>query len=809
MLITQPSKQQPLEPQVQVQTTNQQSSDSDETNNCTPESATDSSLDTSSIEVIQPHEGLEIRLPINPPQRAPPNSPESPRTNVAVPVPDDLLTEDEGTGDDVPPTETTVTPDVKGRQETLSPTPQVPQTVWSAIELTVKDFEPSEQRIIDKCGEVDFQLSNHRDWQQPNSRLRQDICDLLPILYQSGFNTEGFPTLEDYLYQTVGTLPCQSLLRLALDSVFEEFPEISAIQSKVYHMLKCHLSVINHPSITQFDDISLANHDFDRVVGPDFHNVSGTESRPDLSLQTDFNETYYSVFSQAQCQVYRVTERSFRKLHKDRANSCPDIVQQVNRDFDHFSNSNWRYTTANEPVYPDPYLFKNDQQTQTEIIHTLQVKDTGAQYSSPSDSDDSSSSEFDSDIEGTENITVTRRDIHRCSASSEDLYTNPMPPHKRFRTSTPEPPESQTHREQIRCPLKEIINHRPALHIPPVDLTVAPGGRAANVQLGRQRVNAMAGRGRNPPQPQPLQGADPALVQILQMMQNRDANRDNSRKQFLMFPKESFTGQDKKLAKRHWAEFSKYLDYQNQQGTIPRDLAHLPNIKSMFKLTLQDIALGWFETESPNWLSEDQMKQSFLKRFNPWGDTRRQQQDAWNKLKFDMTKDDVDSFVVDMKTLASILGHNDDVLMEKFKDVFPDPNIEAALIAMDDFALMQKKAKQLVHIYKPAHDSPMASTAILVHTVDNTVTKSKSSQPKSNQHQLAPVNQPQENPNTGDSDYNGGQCGRGRGHDRGTRGRGSGGSSNNRYDNLERGAGRSQGQWDYHYNRGRGQDNSY
>ena len=134
------------------------------------------------------------------------------------------------------------------------------------------------------------------------------------------------------------------------------------------------------------------------------------------------------MFSQAQRQVYRVTERSFCKLHKDRANSCPDIVQQLNRDFDHFSNSNWRYTTANEPVYPDPYLFKNDQQTQTEIIHALQVKNTGAQYSSPSDSDDSSSSELDSDIEGTENITVTRRDIHRHSASLEDLYTNPMPP---------------------------------------------------------------------------------------------------------------------------------------------------------------------------------------------------------------------------------------------------------------------------------------------------------------------------------------------------------------------------------------------
>ena len=319
----------------------------------------------------------------------------------------------------------------------------------------------------------------------------------------------------------------------------------------------------------------------------------------------------------------------------------------------------------------------------------------------------------------------------------------------------------------------------------------------------------MAGRGRN--QPQPLQGADPALVQILQMMQNRDANRDNSHKQFLMFPKECFTGQDKKLAKSHWAEFSKYLDYQNQQGTLPRDLAHLPEIKSMFKLTLQDIALGWFETESPTLLTEDQMKQSFLKRFNPWGDTRRQQQDAWNKLKFDMTKDDVDSFVVDMKTLASILGHNDEIIMEKFKDVFPDPNIEAALIAMDDFALMQKKAKQLVHIYKPAHDSPMASATILVHTAENAAGKSKSSKPKSNQHQLAPISQPQasDNNSTGDNDYNGGQRGRGCGSYRGPRGRGNNNNSNNRYDNQERGPGHGQGQRDSNYSRGRGHDNSY
>ena len=149
---------------------------------------------------------------------------------------------------------------------------------------------------------------------------------MLPILFQSGFNTAGFPNLEKYLYETVGSLPHQSLLRLALDSGFEEFPEISTIQTKVYLMLKCHLSIINHSSVTQFDDITLSTHNFDRVSGADFHNVSGSESRPDLSLQTDFNETYYSMYSQAQRQVYRVTERSLGRICKDRANSCPDIV---------------------------------------------------------------------------------------------------------------------------------------------------------------------------------------------------------------------------------------------------------------------------------------------------------------------------------------------------------------------------------------------------------------------------------------------------------------------------------------------------
>ena len=293
---------------------------------------------------------------------------------------------------------------------------------------------------------------------------------------------------------------------------------------------------------------------------------------------------------------------------------------------------------------------------------------------------------------------LLQRDTSVKNPLRRKTYTQQGLPH--IRTSTPDPNKRKPAKEPVRCPLKEIVNHIPALEIPEVDIVVAPGRRAAgaNINLGQARVNAAmaAGRARQPN----LQGADPALVQILQTMQNRDANRDNSRKRLLMFPTEKFTGARKEKAKSHWAEFSKYLEYQVQLGTIQRVQGQLPDIKSMFKLTLQDIALGWFETESPTWQTEDQMKQVFLKRFNPWGDTRRQQQDAWNKLKFDMNKDDVDAFVVNMKMLASILGHDQEAITEKFKDIFPDPNIEAALIAMEDFGAMQAKAKQLVQIYK-------------------------------------------------------------------------------------------------------------
>ena len=114
-----PPCQHPIDAQIQVQTVNQQPSDSDDTSNITTDSVTDSSLDTLSIEVIQPHVELEIQLPINPLQQAPPNSLQSPRNNVAAHIPDGLITGDEETEDQVvPPAIGALPVEIQGRRET-------------------------------------------------------------------------------------------------------------------------------------------------------------------------------------------------------------------------------------------------------------------------------------------------------------------------------------------------------------------------------------------------------------------------------------------------------------------------------------------------------------------------------------------------------------------------------------------------------------------------------------------------------------------------------------------------------------------
>ena len=459
-------------------------------------------------------------------------------------------------------------------------------------------------------------------------------------------NVDNFPSLKDYLEQAVGTLPSASFLREALDCLFTDYAHLQTIQEDIYSIIKLYLSEHNHPDVNQFQDICM--HD---------NKVSGDR-----------------VPVTKQCIIEPVK----------RTDNC-DVLDCGDKPLD-LSN-----TRADDTFYSTASQGLTEQlSTEQSVYRTSSCPhlEKGLDYKPQLPL-------------GTEKARVTplsppQENIDTTHHNSDHTIKEPECKENPLRASTP---TDTIYNKPLSERLKEIIYHTPALHIPPVNLTVAPG-QAPNIQVANQRLAAMA----QPPQRGrarlgPLQGADPALVQIIHRMEDRDNNRDLSRKKLLMFPKNMFNGNTKGLAKSHWLEFKKYLDYQKQQGFMdPTDPNSLPEIKQMFRMTLNDNALGWYDADHTNWTSIQQMQQAFLKRFNIWGDTKCQQQDSWNKLRFNMVKDDVDTFVTDMRTLASILGHNEEVLAEKFKDIFPDKNIEAALIAMDNLEEMQAKAKQLVQI---------------------------------------------------------------------------------------------------------------
>ena len=99
--------------------------------------------------------------------------------------------------------------------------------------------------------------------------------------------------------------------------------------------------------------------------------------------------------------------------------------------------------------------------------------------------------------------------------------------------STPIHKGTTTKHKGVIFNINKIIHHPGAFTVPATDIIVAPsqqGQAQLNCYLthARRRLQNMA-----QPAPPHLQGADPLLIAIL----NRMANKDSTRKKFIMFPK--------------------------------------------------------------------------------------------------------------------------------------------------------------------------------------------------------------------------------------------------------------------------------
>ena len=233
---------------------------------------------------------------------------------------------------------------------------------------------------------------------------------------------------------------------------------------------------------------------------------------------------------------------------------------------------------------------------------------------------------------------------------------------------------------------------------------------------------------------QPNQPVDPGLVAILNRLvnaQEKQANDKNESKRFTQFPTVKFDGTEPAKSLDHWNIFMQYWIYVLRKGYVPdsNDPTYYTIFCQQFILTLTGIAYTWFKQIQDNFHDINDIKAAFLKRFNEWGQTVKQHMTAWNSLKFDVQKHDMDVFTRKLKLLASILYMTDEQMLEKFKDSF-DTTIAAHLIECVTLAEAREKAEQLVFLYKST--APSSAAMVLLH---NSPQETK----VLNEHQLAPV----------------------------------------------------------------------
>ena len=159
----------------------------------------------------------------------------------------------------------------------------------------------------------------------------------------------------------------------------------------------------------------------------------------------------------------------------------------------------------------------------------------------------------------------------------------------------------------------------------------------------------------------------------------------------------------------------RYYRYATDNNVLQRD--NYDDFKTVFELSLSGIAITWFRGMKDKFQTIAQFKAAFLGRFNRWAQTQKRLTNAWHTLRFDMQKEDLDAFTLDVRLLGDIMHMTPEQTLDKFKDSF-DSEISAHLLEANDIEAAKAKAQQLIYLYRNKYMPASASTVLLHEHVE-------------------------------------------------------------------------------------------
>ena len=91
-----------------------------------------------------------------------------------------------------------------------------------------------------------------------------------------------------------------------------------------------------------------------------------------------------------------------------------------------------------------------------------------------------------------------------------------------------------------------------------------------------------------------------------------------------------------------------------------------------FCLTLLGEARLWFQSlESLNNITWPQLQNLFRKRYSKVDNTQEQLFHAWRSFSFDENMETIDSYVTQIRQVATLLGYEEPQILEVFKNTLP------------------------------------------------------------------------------------------------------------------------------------------
>ena len=149
--------------------------------------------------------------------------------------------------------------------------------------------------------------------------------------------------------------------------------------------------------------------------------------------------------------------------------------------------------------------------------------------------------------------------------------------------------------------------------------------------------------------------------------QNQQQNQEPARQQYLHINwsnfKPEFLGKPKEDAEAHLLYFNDWMNahHFNDDVKVQR-----------FCLTLLGEARLWFHSleplENTTW---PQLQNLFRQRYSKLGNTHEQLFHAWRSFTFDENTETINSYVIQIRQAAALLGYGEPQILEVFKNILP------------------------------------------------------------------------------------------------------------------------------------------